>query len=759
MFFRATFLAVAVSTLVHGQTITARIGDLDGFGWGNPATSSPPSPHFQALNHTNGPWRSAATTVFFNDDQYVCGSMSDSDFRNFNFDGIGFLQMGDFLPDLDRTCNQVNGDTIPRRHVHFDFSPGAASVPFTNWASDDWDWRSVAEVGQASGARTATNCTFSSSGSPGANFTDITLSTTFASSFPSLATSFPGNPRRGGEQDPADLRNQPQFTFDIRFADQPTGKKFFFNMAFADFDVNGATSLRFTATTSGTPVTADFCLNKQSFLREDGFIQGVSVELNQLFGGSWSSILRNDPSDSSKTLLTIKVDVLDTATADDESLDPYTAYDFAEISTTTTSVKIKRVPEDFSTIQAAINSVPANDPGWTIVITPKAAPNSEYMERLTFSGNRVASLLGRPSTCFSGTGASDGPVINAIGLGGAAITLSGTEQFMFISGLTIKNGSATTGAGIRGNGARVEINQCTFQNNNSTGNGGAISELNGPVLNSVFTNNGGYFGGALYNCVGPILGCEFANNVATAGGGGICNQTMPTFLIQDCVFTANTAKEGGAINNFDASPTIDRCTFNLNIATRGGGAILNLGDNFSAESYPVIINSVFWKNEAKGTESGVTSGYGGAMLNYLYAIPVVTNCTFRSNYAAVNGGGISNHEDSGWATIKNCIIFGNTTPSLTHSNLYIHPSCIYGGLPIPQYSMITSYAGSGTMLITDPAKLPRFVNHASGDLRLNSSSDCLDKGTNSGAPALDRDRFQRPLLATDVCDMGAYEFH
>ena len=104
------------------------------------------------------------------------------------------------------------------------------------------------------------------------------------------------------------------------------------------------------------------------------------------------------------------------------------------------------------------------------------------------------------------------------------------------------------------------ITSCTFNGNNSPGNG----------------SNGNGDGAAIYNSEATlnVNSSNFMNN--TANFGAIDNDPAGICTINNCNFTSNIATTGGgAIINNDGTLTVNNCTFTSNNATNGGGAIAN----------------------------------------------------------------------------------------------------------------------------------------------------------------------------------------
>jgi len=104
---------------------------------------------------------------------------------------------------------------------------------------------------------------------------------------------------------------------------------------------------------------------------------------------------------------------------------------------------------------------------------------------------------------------------------------------------------------------------------------------------------------------------------------------------------------GGGIFCKDSNDlTVTNCTFSNNSA-REGGAVCNY-----SYSYPKITNCIFTGNTAVN--------YGGGILNWNYSDANVTNCIFSGNSAGY-GGGIENWQS--YPTVTNCTFSGNSALS------------------------------------------------------------------------------------------------
>ncbi len=211
------------------------------------------------------------------------------------------------------------------------------------------------------------------------------------------------------------------------------------------------------------------------------------------------------------------------------------------------------------------------------------------------------------------------------------IPLSPGDVNVSISGLTVSNGNAQTGGGIRVQDESLTLDDVALIGNTALGNGGGL-----------------YADGFAMTL--KVRNSTISGNAARGGGGAYVEDTKGVTVFDGVVIDGNTASEqGGGIFFYDpdADVVINNATITNNVARKGGGIYLYSQDNGSF----TISNSNISGNRA-------TTG-GGV---YLYDIdhPVsISNSTISGNTAA-NGAGINIDRISAPAVISNSTISGNT---------------------------------------------------------------------------------------------------
>jgi len=240
---------------------------------------------------------------------------------------------------------------------------------------------------------------------------------------------------------------------------------------------------------------------------------------------------------------------------------------------------IHRVPEDYNTIQAAIEACRDYD---TVVIAAG---------RYCGLGNRDINFLGKAITVRSADPTDpqivSSTVIDCEGKGRGFIFNRAETSNSVIAGLTVTGGYALLGGAIYCyNGSDPLITRC------------------------LITGNSAVFGGAIActntNSRPQITNCRLTANSALVGGGAIyCNAAGPE--LTNCFISSNIAPDGGAIYSHNpGNPRIASCTISANAASGSAGGIYCY-----KSSNLTINNSILWANSA-GYASAILVGNLGA---------------------------------------------------------------------------------------------------------------------------------------------------
>lgn len=198
------------------------------------------------------------------------------------------------------------------------------------------------------------------------------------------------------------------------------------------------------------------------------------------------------------------------------------------------------------------------------------------------------------------------------------------------------------------------IENCSFNNNESLNNGGAVNMLNagGTFENCSFYSNKSfnYGGGAISinEANVEILSCTFQRNEAPAGGAIRLTNLMDTtmLMISSSYFVENEAllDGGGAIFNSTASTTlINDCEFEKNESLMGGAIFSLLG------ATTVIEFSAFYENFSQNS--------GGAIATFDKASLSVFSTVLDRNEASNSGGAIYCQDTE--AHLMNALITNN----------------------------------------------------------------------------------------------------
>ena len=190
--------------------------------------------------------------------------------------------------------------------------------------------------------------------------------------------------------------------------------------------------------------------------------------------------------------------------------------------------------------------------------------------------------------------------------GGALSIYEGTKLYLyrciFINNSAHRNadgGSISSFAGV------VHINECIFDNNSASSDGGALD-----------------IEGATTFIIGSS---KFTNNIAE-NGGALKVECKSSVLFHNTTFTNNRAGSGGAATVIVGKLTVQYCTFDLNKASIGAALDVHSNDSY-------FLNSKFLGNKAD---------HDGGALSLKSNVTIIQGCSYNNNSACQgNGGGIS----------------------------------------------------------------------------------------------------------------------
>ena len=330
-----------------------------------------------------------------------------------------------------------------------------------------------------------------------------------------------------------------------------------------------------------------------------------------------------------------------------------------------------------------------------------------------------------------------------------------------ISGLTIANGNAANGGGIRNLDERLTLDDVTLRDNHSTNDGGGL-----------------WADG--FNMVLTVRNSLITGNTASQDGGGVyVEDTGGTLLIQNSTISGNQAgKHGGGIYLYDPDHdvTIENSTISSNVAgQKGGGIYFYSADNgtFTIRNSTIAGNQaqdgggayLFKVDQPTFIENSTISGNvavagGGLRIQQSLGIQL-THVTIADNTASAQGGGLL--LDNGSATLTNTLVAGNSTSSAASGNDILRPpsASFNAQNSLIQDAPAGTINGSNTGNILGAAPLLGPLQNNGGPTRthaLLAGSPAIDAGASGGALATDQRGagFLRSVGAAP--DIGAFEW-
>ena len=281
-------------------------------------------------------------------------------------------------------------------------------------------------------------------------------------------------------------------------------------------------------------------------------------------------------------------------------------------------------------------------------------------ENCNFSDNESAADGGAMYFSASGelkfkdcdfTGNKTATTKDAGGLGGAIYcSASSSGLSVTIEGGTISGNTAYRGGFMCSYGASSVISNVTFTANEVTNSGGAIYVSTAADLtfeNCVFTENKAEHGGAFdASSDVEVNGCTFENNTTTGNAGAIKMGSKGGLKVnplndKPTVFKNNTAANYSGAISFETntgSNRINGAHFIGNSAQWGGALEVYAAEG--KETRVIFDGCVFEGNYAVDN-GGDAAGRGGAIFHECEANIVLLNSTLTGNYSENNGGAIA----------------------------------------------------------------------------------------------------------------------
>ena len=257
-----------------------------------------------------------------------------------------------------------------------------------------------------------------------------------------------------------------------------------------------------------------------------------------------------------------------------------------------------QVPEDYATIQAAIN---ASKDGDTIQVAPDT-----YNENIDFNGKNITVEGENQETTII-----DG------GHNGSVVTLEGGE-IAILSGFTIRNGEAVSGGGIYISESNPTLTNLTISGNTAIDGAGIfINYDSNPILTNltISKNTAEYLGGGIYikESDPTLTNLTISGNTAEYYGGGIYIDDS-NLILTNLTISGNTAGNygGGIYINYDSS-----ITFSSSIIW--GNAVSNgFSDNCFGEEDSQLIFLYSDVQDPDSIDSTVSWGAGNIVSDPLF---------------------------------------------------------------------------------------------------------------------------------------------
>jgi predicted outer membrane repeat protein len=315
------------------------------------------------------------------------------------------------------------------------------------------------------------------------------------------------------------------------------------------------------------------------------------------------------------------------------------------------------VPQQYATIQAAVNAAVAGD-----VIVIAAGVYTDTTHPAGGGDLTLCSVVMKSNITLRGAGMGSTIIdAGAIGRGISFFQATGCH----LSDLTVRNAYSADGIVP---GVYLRESQATLQRLDLSHNlYGAIVIAEGSdltMLDCIMDSNVGKAGAGLdveINCTAYVYNCDITNNEGPTTGGVLLrgDVTMEHCRIDNNAATGSAGVMGGGIGVLGGSPTLRYCTITDNVSGGNGGGIYFTGDT----TFGLLENCLIANNHCDGDE-GLAGGIGASS----FASPTLRNCVVTNNSTTgqwSDGGGVS--AQSANLVMDNCTLYANAVGGTTYT--------------------------------------------------------------------------------------------
>jgi len=374
--------------------------------------------------------------------------------------------------------------------------------------------------------------------------------------------------------------------------------------------------------------------------------------------------------------------------------------------------------------------------------------------------NLTTPISGSPSITITGAGAAT-TTIDANKIDRVMLVSSGRS--VEISGVTLRNGysQADNGGAIYNDNGTVHLSHCVLDSNEANGDGGGLYTLGTATASDcIFSNNKSTadLGGGISNAgTFDLDHSTVTGNTADFGGGGIYNDGT-LHVTTSTINGNNNAVLGGGIYNDIGTVYVSASTISGNTATADGGAIYNGNVLF-------VANSTISANGAYGNGGGIFNLFSGVA--NVYNITVAYNEADSDLDFGGDGAGIYN-DAGGVFNQRNSVVAGNYLSGQPdyedcYGEIGIFGSNRFYATPLQCGPALNSL---GSALYLDSLNELDILSNQGGPTQtialispsslIGNAVGCFD---NMGALLTDQRGRPRPPSASNLCDIGAFEYN